>query len=601
MPPNDTQSEPTDVTDRSGAGSPRNTGRRAPADWILRYGPALLALTVGLISLHTARQSAIGPYGLIQALPIGYFGSLALLLLAFLLTWSSTTVKWDEFFVEVVVLVVLLQGAPALVESDPHFPTAWLIAGFTNYVARTGHALPGLDGRFNWPAFFEGAGLLQRAAGLKSSIDVIRWWPVVLNVLYLAPIGLISHRVLRDAKQTMLVLWLWPLSNWVGQDYFSPQSLAFLLYLTLIAIVIGTFGRQRRRLLPWVRSGESPEREELSPLGWSTVAMLLGALMVLDLAMVTSHPLTPVFAAITVVLLSAFGRTRLKAFAGVMFILTAGWTCYGAYDFWSGHIYALFGTAGNLTGNVSGDLINRVTGSVAHARVAAVRVVQSGLTAVAALAGWLQARKSLADVRTATILALSPVVVLPFQSYGGEAGLRIYLFALPGGLCLVVLLLGMGRRLRRVLTVGLTTVLLVPLFLLSAWGNELFDSVRPAEISGITALDKLAAPGSAVMSINGQLASPLRAADLLKYHYLSDFVYEQPRRDVKSMIATLYHYPRGAYVIFTTGQALFAEQNYDVPSSWNAVTEELMVKSGHFRLVFANSASRIYKFVASAA
>lgn len=581
------------MTGRSRVRWVRTNKLLAIPDWIFRDSLALLAFAVGVFSLHAANESAIGPYGGIQALPVGYYGSLALILLAFLLTWGSSKPNWHEFLIEVVVLTVLLQGVPAIMESEPRFPTAWQIAGFTNFVASTGHVLPRLDARFSWPAFFAGAGLLQRASGLGSALDLVRWWPVGLNMLYLPPIGLISHRILRDAKQTMLVLWLFPLSNWVGQDYFSPQSVAFLLYLTLVAIVIGPLGRQRRRLFPW-RGPE--EREQLSPLPWPVAGTLLGALVVLDLALVTGHQLTPIFAAITVLFLSVLGRTRLKAFAGTMILLTAGWICYGAYPFWSGHISALFGGAGNVTGNVSGDLIARVTGSVAHSRVAAVRVAQSALTGAIALGGLARARRVHADVRTAVILMVTPFVVLPLQSYGGEAGLRIYLFALPGALCLASLLLARAWRFGRRITVGAATILLVPMFLLSAWGNESFELVRPAELSGVRALDHLAPRGAAVMSINGQISIPWRASALLKYKYLSDFASPTPRRDVQSMIKTLGHYSRGGYVVFTTGEAVYGEQTYGVPLDWDSVTERIMIGSGRFRLVFTNSATRIYEF-----
>ena len=31
---------------------------------------------------------------------------------------------------------------------------------------------------------------------------------------------------------------LFPLANWVGQDYFSPQSVAYLLYLAFLFILV---------------------------------------------------------------------------------------------------------------------------------------------------------------------------------------------------------------------------------------------------------------------------------------------------------------------------------------------------------------------------
>lgn len=575
----------------------RKANRRPLAEGTLRCSLALLALGGGLLSLHGAHESAIGPYGLIQALPVGYFAALALALLSFLLTWASSPPKWHEFVLEVLVLVVLLQGAPAIIESEPRFPTAWLLAGFTDYVSRTGHVLPLLDARFSWPSFFAGVGLLERASGLRSSVALLRWWPLAINVLYLPPLGLISQRILRDAKQTMLVLWLFPLANWVGQDYFSPQSVGLLLYLVLIAIVIGPFGRQRRRLLPWRGIGVSTEREEVKTMRWPEVATLLGALVVLDLAMATGHQLTPIFAVVAVCLLSTFGRTRLKAFAGVMFLLTAGWICYGAFPFWSGHIAAIFGGLGKVRSNVTADLSTRLRGSKAHYEVVNVRVAQSFLTWALGVGGIIFGQRVRADVRTALVLMVTPFLLLPAQSYGGEAGLRIYLFSLPGALCLASLVLTRDWGLERRVVLGIFTILLVPLFLISRWGNELTELVRPAEISGVQALDRIAPAGATVATITPEIT--WRFTDILRYNYQPDHPDDFAFRTVAAVVRILSENgrnQRGAYVIVTTEELSFGEQTYGLPRSWGPSVERLMIRSGTFRLVFANAATRIYQF-----
>ncbi|MCF2436864.1 hypothetical protein LV779_33780 [Streptomyces thinghirensis] len=41
--------------------------------------------------------------------------------------------------------------------------------------------------------------------------------------------------------------WLFCVANWVGQDYFSPQSVAFLLHLGVIAVVLRRYGRSGGR------------------------------------------------------------------------------------------------------------------------------------------------------------------------------------------------------------------------------------------------------------------------------------------------------------------------------------------------------------------
>ena len=216
---------------------------------LARCAPLLAALAIGLLSLTTARESAIGQYGLIQALPPLYFVSLGILAVSFILLWRSPQPRFPEFVLGLIILVVLLQGAPSIIESEPRFGVAWLHAGFTNYVAQTGQVLPGVDARFSWPSFFTGMALLSRTAGLPNAMILIRWWPVFMNLLYLPPLYLLSKSLLRDQKRAMLAVWLFPFANWVGQDYYSPQSVAYLLYLVLLCVVLGPYGARRKALI----------------------------------------------------------------------------------------------------------------------------------------------------------------------------------------------------------------------------------------------------------------------------------------------------------------------------------------------------------------
>jgi len=51
-----------------------------------------------------------------------------------------------------VAIVVCLDGVTSIAEPEPRFPTAYWIAGFVDYIARTGHTAPELSAYFSWPA-----------------------------------------------------------------------------------------------------------------------------------------------------------------------------------------------------------------------------------------------------------------------------------------------------------------------------------------------------------------------------------------------------------------------------------------------------------------
>jgi hypothetical protein len=78
----------------SGVGQRPPTGAVAggPATLTLaRCAFPLAALAIGLLSLTTARESAVGEYGLIQALLPLYFVSLGILAISFILAWRTRT------------------------------------------------------------------------------------------------------------------------------------------------------------------------------------------------------------------------------------------------------------------------------------------------------------------------------------------------------------------------------------------------------------------------------------------------------------------------------------------------------------------------------
>ena len=63
------------------------------------------------------------------------------------------------------VLILCTTGMPSIVEPVARFATAWLIAGFTDAIAITGHTPPGVDARFYWPAFFAQWAFFRDAGG----------------------------------------------------------------------------------------------------------------------------------------------------------------------------------------------------------------------------------------------------------------------------------------------------------------------------------------------------------------------------------------------------------------------------------------------------
>ena len=72
-------------------------------------------------------------------------------------------------------------------------------------------------------------------------MEMAGWSPLVFNLLYLPPLLVIFRWATDDARVWWLGLWVFFSANWVGQDYFSPQAVAFALWLAMLAALLTRF------------------------------------------------------------------------------------------------------------------------------------------------------------------------------------------------------------------------------------------------------------------------------------------------------------------------------------------------------------------------
>ena len=89
---------------------------------------------------------------------------------------------------------------------------------------------------------------MTRAAGIHSLLGLMRIWPVAIDLACLPPLFLLMRRLYVSWRARWLAAFFFSVGNWVGQDYFSPQSFNYLLYLVFVAILVNWFTGPTRRL-----------------------------------------------------------------------------------------------------------------------------------------------------------------------------------------------------------------------------------------------------------------------------------------------------------------------------------------------------------------
>ena len=328
----------------------RAIGDMIRAAW-LPLGIPLLLIALALLlwgsQLRTIDLARMNDLGLVSVLPGTFFAALLLLTLSFCLSLRQQALSSPLLLLHVLILIVILYGTTSLIEEVPRFESVWKHVGVSEYISRTGSVATGISAYFNWPGFFILVSFVTAAAGAHDPLGLAMWFPLLINVLGLGALLLIIRSATVDKRVIWLAAWLFYTANWIGQDSFSPQALNYLLYLMLIAIVLGWFkvrdsaavctpgtvphpARARARLAP-LRLLLAPT--EAVPNIASTAGQrtgLFAILVLLFLTIVASHQLTPFAILGSIALLTILGRIKPRGLPLLLAVLTASWLSFMA-------------------------------------------------------------------------------------------------------------------------------------------------------------------------------------------------------------------------------------------------------------------------------
>ncbi|MGW7638821.1 lipopolysaccharide biosynthesis protein [Streptomyces decoyicus] len=593
-----TAAEPRSLLRR---GSPLLTRLRSRPDlavWAL-LATALALFWLPLRGMGDTALDRMSGLGLISVLPAATLVGVVLLVAAFGAALWLSRPRRVLLTAVLLLTVVALHALPAVLETEPRFPTAWQHLGFLEYLGRTGTAVPDLDARWSWPGFFAGVQFVAGACGVTDLNEVLRWWPMAVQLLALAPLFLLLKAVRASWRAKWCAAWLFALCGWVGQDYFSPQGFTYLLYLAFVAILLVWF-RDPRPTWGLRRPGEA----EVRPAGRGQLVTLLGVLIALFVASVAGHQLTPfvMLGVLTVLVLAR--RTSLYGLPLLCGVLVVAWVGFLAEPYWSGHFDELFGGLGGIGGNVSSSVTDRIGGDPTHRLVLYTRVALAG--GVLALACWGVLRRRAAGFteRALPVLAFVPFLAFGMQSYGGEMGLRVFLFALPGAGVLAALALFPrdtgARRGLGPLAALLTGLILAVGFLVARWGNEPFERIRPGEVAAMEYVYAHDRPTVRLLWLssdpvnNVTPAMPWGAKDMERVQYEPALAPRDPDR-VGPVVTALRDAGPQSYLIVNHGQSESLRLDSGYRKDWEARLRTALDGRPELRRVLSNRHAAVYE------
>lgn len=477
---------------------------------------------LSVIQAKAADFSALSNLGLFSILPFTFFIAFGLIVFSFFFTIKLGN-KRQLFLliIQTLLLILFINLTPALIEGTPRFT-----AGYSNYVSVNYiEQLTKIDSStlwvHNWPSF-------SIFFDALSQVSLIPWdfvllvYPTIFNVMLLPALYLLFSASSEKSSVVWLAIWFVFLGNWVGQDYFSIQSMGFLFITFLLFLFFRNF--------------------EKSMTGREWFALFF----VLFFYLVTSHLLSSLIIVSICFVLLVFKQTYRKPLFFLLFFTVIGWTVINATAYLSGNLSRILSQVLNFSAILQGNLSNRlISGSPTHMLAAEIRVIYSFVIVLIAVTGiifaWRSKTLNLYGKRMLYVLVGISLLIFAF-AYGGELYMRIYMLSLiPLSYFAAKFLLKYKKAF--FVSLAFFSIIAPSMILIAHYGNEITCYVPRSELTGVNFLYET--------TTNGRIygGSQFQGGDFRDAHYHSNFTYYSFREmHNHNSSSYLWETPRENYV-----------------------------------------------------
>nr|WMC95294.1 hypothetical protein RAR13_18160 [Aminobacter aminovorans] len=595
-----------------------DAGRVSTAPFNLASICLCLAFALWLAVLFVTDPAGVDDYGLISVLPGIIWVAYAAVGLGFALSLRRGVCETPMPLLMIVMLVLLLHGTPAIVYDELRYAWAWKHVGVVDYAQRHGQIdpkAPFLATYANWPGLFVFCAAIANLFDIKpiQLADIARFSPPALNLLYVLVLPQIYRRFTADPRLVWGGVWLFVIGNWIGQDYFSPQGVAFLFYLLLVALCVGAlrivpgwadpngrgFSKFCGRYFAFVSRGQPPVTLAVPPKLRAVASLAAMALIVMITA---THPLTPIVVLMALGGLWVIGQLSLGylVFAGLVEVT---WLLFYADGYMSSVLPELVQRFGDTSNEISERLVDTSIVSEGQVVVSLASRALTGAIALAAVLGGL--RRLVAGFRDgpAIVLTLAPAFMIVATSYGGEIVFRVYLFALPFLTFFAAALFfpwsGSQRDAIARYAIGTFGAVLTVAFVLANNGKDRQYTFSRAEVEASEWLYSNAPAGSVL--VEGAPNYPEQFMNYENFTYVP--ISNESKQSISAVLADpatelgdwLRAVPAGsAFIIITRSQKAYIDDLGVMPKGSLDAIEEALRGSARFRLVRATADASVF-------
>ncbi|MFD8153766.1 glycosyltransferase [Streptomyces sp. NPDC059720] len=572
--------------------------------------PLLVALALWVYAVRHTDVSRLDDYGLVSALHPAFWAGLAVLTAGFFRTVRDPRRPGAWGAAYVLGLLVMERATQAVLYPTPLYAWAWKHDAVIDHLLtagglQTADQVGDMAVYDQWPGFFAAQAALVRLLGVESSTMFMAWWPLVSSLMLLLPLLLIYRTFTEDRRLIWTAVWLFYVANWVGQDYFSPQSVAYALHLGVLAVVLRRFGRS-------AAGGAGPR-----PAVWTVLVTLLVT------AIVISHQLTPGMLVVCLLALCLSRGHRDWVPVATTVVIFLAWCLTAALPFLSAAMPDMIRSVGDVGANVETGYGATPTGTGAVATSWAARLL-SGSVLLLAAAGVLRRRVLRHRARPLLLIAAAPLPMVAASSYGSEMIFRVLLFMLPGAAFFAAAAIlpragapaadpaqetGSARstlpatgRWGSATWVPLGALLVGTLAFVPAYsGKDRINYFPPQEVSLVRQLFDRAPDGSLVVAANRNYPLAYDSYGSVDHYWFLDDARSHVDEIVARPAATLatdmagVERPARAYLLLTQGQYANSEMNGQLTKAQLDRIRASVAASPRFELVAENSAGWLYE------
>lgn len=421
--------------DEPGAGDAAPAAPNGPAGLVGRWLVPILLVVAPLswlLSLDGFTIDRVDYFGLTLVLGVPYVAAVVAVCGAFAIEFVAGAGRRRVLMAcAILELLFFTRATSPLLFESAQYPWTYKHLGVVDLFLQYGNVVDSKDIYQLWPGFFAATAQLVAVAGVPS-IDFVKWSPLFFSALQVLLAAGALRALQANSRVILLTTFILVASSWPETNYFSPQAFAYTLAFGLFTIVFvwlrhcpdidadesrSIFGRAHAYM---VRScGAAPE------LSTRSRRRAGAAVVVVFLAITSSHQLTPFVVLVGLVGLTALGLVRpryLPVLLGVVAALYVVPRMNVAEQF---NILSAFDLFKNTSGNASEGW------ATAGQRFSAlaVRGLAAAIWAAALYVAWLS-RRNLGRVILPIVLGFSPFVFLLIGNYGGELIYRVYVFSL---------------------------------------------------------------------------------------------------------------------------------------------------------------------------